>query len=327
MVHGKFKVGLLKLASNPIRLRSRIHRLAATNLITVLNLHKVSTRDNDFSTWPPLDTKLFEALIIYLKHHYHITTFSKLLDASIDKPKIILSFDDGYKNFIEYAVPILEKHKVTVNQNVLPGCSYDGLPPLNVMAEDYIGSAPRELLDGLVIPNLSVASASMPRKNLGRIVSNHIKNLKMEEQKDLKPFLLDHFIRFAEYAPTPMMSIEEIAQISNVHEIGLHSWDHANMSIESEDYFRKDLARCAKFSKNILNCTPGIYAFPNGSYNDDQLMIASEAGYKQILLVNDSFSNSRNLFFNRFNFDASSMSELKFRVGGNFSRITSKESV
>lgn len=59
----------------------------------VLNLHRVSPERNPF--WDPLDPQVFEELLVFLKRHFHVTTFSELASREA-KPALILSFDDGY---------------------------------------------------------------------------------------------------------------------------------------------------------------------------------------------------------------------------------------
>ena len=40
-------------------------------------------------------------------------------------------------------MPILFEYKTRVNQNIIPNCSINGMPPLNVIAQDWIGQPPR----------------------------------------------------------------------------------------------------------------------------------------------------------------------------------------
>ncbi|MGQ0559090.1 MAG: hypothetical protein ACT4OE_05820 [Sphingosinicella sp.] len=48
------------------------------------------------------------------------------------------------------------KNKVRVNHNVMTACIESGLPPLNVLAQDFVGKAPAELVDRLEIPRFSM---------------------------------------------------------------------------------------------------------------------------------------------------------------------------
>jgi peptidoglycan/xylan/chitin deacetylase (PgdA/CDA1 family) len=47
------------------------------------------------------------------------------------EPPLILSFDDGYKDFIEVVVRILERHRVIANQNIVVNSVESGRPPMN----------------------------------------------------------------------------------------------------------------------------------------------------------------------------------------------------
>ena len=148
MIDILFKKIIFSILAKQTRLESRKEILVKNNIVTILNLHRVSP--NTGSAYKAISPSLFNELISYLKKEFHICLFDDFRRIKTKKPKLILSFDDGYKDFIDYAVPILEKYDVRVNQNVIPYCIETGLPPVNVLLQDFIGKAPNELLKKIV---------------------------------------------------------------------------------------------------------------------------------------------------------------------------------
>src|SRR5688572_19632058 len=112
-----------KLLRKDARLLEKIRR---EDLLVVLNLHQVSPHRNPF--WSPMHPQIFEDLLVFLKENFEVVLFKDLNSANSKKPKAVLSFDDGYYNFIEYAAPLLEKHRFRANMNVIPSCVESGEP-------------------------------------------------------------------------------------------------------------------------------------------------------------------------------------------------------
>ena len=83
--------------------------------LTVLCLHRISD-DRDFF-FNPIKVRTFEMLLEYLNKHYSIVPFSELKKTT-SKPKLVLSFDDGYYDFIENALPLLIKKGIPSNHNI-----------------------------------------------------------------------------------------------------------------------------------------------------------------------------------------------------------------
>ena len=138
----------LKILTRPLIIKSRIRKIANNEKLTILNLHRVGKSDG--STYEPLDKETFIYLIEFIKTNYLITSFSELnSDSDIHKinkrkPKLILSFDDGYKDFLNVVHPILFKNGIRANQNIIPSSVESGRPPLNVLLQDYLGKVKRE---------------------------------------------------------------------------------------------------------------------------------------------------------------------------------------
>jgi len=314
-------IALLALSNN-IRINNRIKLVRNNKLLTILNLHR--TGDNDGSSYKPLDPKLFEKLLLFAKNVYTITTFSDLqneIDHSSGKPLLIFSFDDGYKDFIDVAMPLLHKYKIKVNQNIIPECVETGFPPLNVIAQDYLGKAPIHLLRNLIIPECYIGNDFNDRIKLGLRVSKFLTNMPFDKQQQLREMLYEQFFDFLEFECTKMMNLAEVKECSELHELGAHSYSHASMEFETDGCFENDLLKCREFFDLKLGSSALIYAFPNGSYRENQLGVPFDFGYKHVLLVNDSFSMPNRKSHNRFGFYADSNNEVVFRTLGGLCEI------
>lgn len=292
------------------------HRmLSELGLITILNFHRVGPMDG--SAYEPLNARLFEEILRYCQRNFQISDFAGLSTLRrSEKPIIILSFDDGYKDFIDYACPILTKYRVRVNMNLIPGCIERGVPPLNVKAQDFIGQAPFSLLCELSLPNLSIEPKHEPRAKLARKVSAYIKNRPIAEQHELAEILWRQFHRFDNFTPTPVMTKAETAEIDEAHELGAHSFDHATLSYETDEYVATDANRCAQWFVEQFGKPTKIYAFPNGEFRNSHLALVRSAGFTTLLGVGEDFSTPNSPLHLRFTFYARSFAEARFRVSG-----------
>lgn len=89
-------------------LNSALHRLqvaALSPFIRVVNYHDV----------PPSMAKEFEAQLLYLKERFTPIGYEDLLafhagQLELERPGVIVSFDDGLRSQAEVAAPLLEKH-------------------------------------------------------------------------------------------------------------------------------------------------------------------------------------------------------------------------
>jgi peptidoglycan/xylan/chitin deacetylase (PgdA/CDA1 family) len=283
-------------------IKRRLWVIGRRKALTILNLHRVSE-----DTLNPL---LFSHLLTFLNKNFNIVTFEQIHESS-SKPKLILSFDDGYKDFLEVACPLLKYHGIRVNQNIIPECIETQRPPLNVMAQDFIGNAPRELALKLDIPGFS----DLEGDRLGFRLSSFLKNKPHAEQERLSEILLPQFFAWDGFAPTSMMSREEVKEVVRVHEVGGHSYSHASMAYETNEYLINDLLRCNRYFEEIFGQPMRIYAFPNGSCREEQIEIVIKSGIQHVLLVGNDFAAEESPH-KRFGFDAKRLSEARFKALG-----------
>jgi peptidoglycan/xylan/chitin deacetylase (PgdA/CDA1 family) len=288
----------------------RVSAINRRNRLTILNLHRVHR--NSSGNYIGLDISLFSALVEFLAINFSLITFGEI-DQVSKKPRLILSFDDGYKDFFEIVVPILAHYGVKANQNIIPECIETKMPPLNVICGDFIHQAPIQIIKYLNIPGFN----NLSDDRLGFRLSVFIKNKPYIEQRRFADILLPQFFDWHGFRPTPMMGREEVKQVALIHEVGCHSYSHASMAHESNEYLAHDLVRCNQYFDELLGRSILIYAFPNGSYRSEQIEIVAESGVKHILLVGDDFADEKSPH-RRFTFSANTLSEARFKALGGF---------
>ncbi len=111
---GKFFVSSVLFYSGCILLFNRIRTLLGHGRIQILAYHNIS------HTFPPYlglskNPVLFENEIRFLCDHYEIISLSKAIEQisknqKIDKDKIVITFDDNYKEYYSIVRPIKEKY-------------------------------------------------------------------------------------------------------------------------------------------------------------------------------------------------------------------------
>ena len=314
----------LKILTRPLVIKSRIRKIAHNEKLTILSLHRVGKDDG--STYKPLEKETFIYLIEFLKANYLITSFSELNsnfnknEISKEKPLIILSFDDGYKDFLDVVHPILHKNGIRANQNIIPSSVDSGRPPLNVLLQDYLGKVKKEEVNKLRISGYEF-NKKLNIFREGLKLSKFIKNKPYKIQKQIEFELFNQLGGELYSKSAPMLNIEDIKSIINHHDWGIHSYNHSNMHVESYNFFKKDLDSCISWFKNKLNINPKIYAFPNSSYKSRNIKLLKEYGFKNILLVGDKFSSLNENVNYRFNFEAENINQVLFNVAGKRSSI------
>ena len=233
----------------------KLRAIEASGSLPILSLHRVSDRDE--GGYAPMAPAVFDDLVSWLKQHFSLIVFRDLATLAPNaKPPLIFLFRDGYKDFIEYAVPILEKHRVCVNHNVIPAVIESGRPPMNVTVQDFVAQAPAALLRETSLPGLPGGGDPDNRARSCLRASAALKNRPIAEQKAIFADLERSFSRFDRFRETPVMSLDDIRQIAAAHEIGAHSFEHASMAVETDDYLRDDTRRVRDYFASRWDFSP-----------------------------------------------------------------------
>lgn len=286
----------------------RMRRIEAIDPLIILNLHRVAPPDG--SDFQPLAPHLFDELLRFTTRHFAVISFEQLGERQ-SRPRLIFSFDDGYRDFIDYAMPLLDKYGVRANQNVIPACVESGLPPLQVLVADFLGGAPEELAARVELPGFDMRD---PRAR-GVRLNAFLRDRPQAERQPIADILIPQLLAWQEFCPTPMLDQVQLAEIAASHEIGGHSFDHASMAFETDDYLRQDVARCRQWIGQATGTPMRIYAFPNGSVRPGQADTVRELGVKQVLLAGGGFGGAAGIH-DRVGVTARSRNEIRFRALG-----------
>jgi len=181
------------------------------------------------------------------------------LSKSSRKNKVIVTFDDGYKDTYLHAVPILNKYSVRaiffVTTNFINRKMYMWIDVLNQYANQH-----------------SLSEEEF--KNL----SKYIKSLSLSERSIFLTALSD-----AELPYDSSMSWEDLAIVSQSHVVGNHTASHPNFSNESPETIKEEILDAKKEIENELSVSDIYFAYPDGDLgkNPNQTKaILQSLGYK-----------------------------------------------
>lgn len=296
--------------------KRKLRELAGSDRLTVLNLHRVSPEPDPY--WSPMLPSLFEDLARWLADNFFVSTFRGSLEAKGDRPVAVLSFDDGYYDFIEYALPILERFKLPANMNVIPSCAESGKPIWNVRLYDFLRVASVSEIREIQIPGFSAtleSDSASAKLKFGLAISRYLKH----RSKNAREVLwrdIDAIIESKNVPTTRMMSTDEIKQIADRVELGAHSYSHESMGFETDEFFSEDLGRCEAYFNDKIELPLSIYAFPNGSYRMSQIELLRSRGIKHILLVDEQTGVRNSDVLTRRTMYGDSRAELYIRALG-----------
>jgi peptidoglycan/xylan/chitin deacetylase (PgdA/CDA1 family) len=256
--------------------------------VLVLNLHRVSPDPNPF--WPPLVPDAFEALIAFLDRTCDVLTFEELASGQrSDRLRVVLSFDDGCRDFSEYVVPILARYRMRANLNVIVSSVETGRPPWTIALMDALANADVKRARSLEVPGFPhrlEGNDDDAKVRYGTLLANYLKAIPPNDRKVVTSDIEVLLSETSEEALTPMMSIEDVAGVGKLHELGCHSYSHESMAQMDGEAFAGELDRCTAFFANI-DRPMKIFAFPNGSYRSDQVETLLAHGVEHVLVVDE----------------------------------------
>jgi peptidoglycan/xylan/chitin deacetylase (PgdA/CDA1 family) len=300
--------------------------------VSVFLFHRVSPQRDKL--WDPLSPERFDEILNYLKSKFEIHQVENLLANNIPakskKPLASIVFDDGYKDYIEYALPILKKHDLPASMYVVTDSVESGIPPWTYVLDNAIANTKKNKIEG--------DNSLLPEELKNTQWENEAE--KIAFAKKLKPFLKTvsnstrekiyrQVIKSLDDIQLPqnlMMNWDEINEIKTAGTIiGSHTATHPLLAkIETENELENELNLSADKIKKHTRETPLTISYPIGSYDERVKTIAKKAGYKFGLAVEQKMyeSTKHNLFaVPRIELYNEPIFKTKLRINGTLEKI------
>jgi len=237
--------------------------------------------------WDPMDVALFDRCISYISRHYQVV----LIEDLIGNPTLLaqrniatIMFDDGYKDNIEYAAPILDKYGCKASFYVVTDCIEHNIPTwTHILEHSFLSTK---------ISNVNLMFEFIPLEL--RVTSLPTREARLDYVKKLKPILkkVPHEQRnmilrrvqdtYTDVAiPRLMMTWEDLSLLrSKGHYIGSHTVSHCVLGTMTDtEEIRQELRVSGQLIEQHLGYFPKTISYPVGSYDQTTIRLSQEVGY------------------------------------------------
>lgn len=243
--------------------------------------------------WDPMDVPLFERCIAYISKKYEVVLIEDLIFSGRMHEKnhfATIMFDDGYKDNIEFAAPILKKYNCKASFYVVTDAINNNRPTWTHILEYLFQFTNKSdiIIDFDFLPAAYRTTRLSSREERIKYVSK------------LKPYLkkIDHHLReqvlnrvettFNDIEiPKLMMNWDDVRALRNAgHYIGSHTVHHSMLgTIADEQEVMEELVQSAQCIERELGYFPLTISYPVGSYNATTKRLSAMAGYQIGLAV------------------------------------------
>jgi peptidoglycan/xylan/chitin deacetylase (PgdA/CDA1 family) len=245
--------------------------------------------------WDPMDVSLFDHCVRHISANYNVVLLEDMVLKQAEYPTgekkyATIVFDDGYKDNLEYALPILEKYKVKASFYAVTDCIEKNIPTWTHQL-DYAFQFTKidkiDMIFDFLPPGLQVTRLNTKQERIAyvRKLKPAIKKITHVQRQQVMNAVLNAYydINF----PFLMMNWDDLRQIRNGgHYVGSHTVTHCMLgTINDEQKVKTELVESGNKIRKELGYFPLTISYPVGSYNETTIRLSKEAGYKIGLAV------------------------------------------
>ncbi|MBK8144058.1 MAG: polysaccharide deacetylase family protein [Bacteroidetes bacterium] len=259
---------------------------------------------NAYSTFGTLiSQEYFEIILSCLTDNgYQFVNVSELTKRKKNEKLVALTFDDGYSDNFDFALPILLKYNATATFfPVVNPCKDNTVLPLDIyyqcIDEMNLSETERtEYISGTAKHNFYW---TVPDKQIN-VLNSLFKALPQNNR-------------------VSYMSVEQLIELSDKgFEIGSHGMTHSLLIAEymNKEKVLNELQNSKQYLEEITGKPVISYCFPAGRYNAEMIELAKQVGYTSTCLVLRNINENEVLpSYERIFVQPNSLDELKSALG------------
>lgn len=234
--------------------------------LLVLTYHRVCAELDTLMPDEPTRTA-FDAEMRVLAQHFNVVPLAQVPEilASGAGPSraIAITFDDGYRNNFEVAMPILQKHGLPATFFVATGFLKDGCMWNDRIIEGLRRSRVKQLdLEEADLGRVSLNGAESRRAIMDTLLGR-LKRLPPAERDDAVARIIKKC--GVDYPRDLMMTPEQVARLhQNGFSIGAHTVHHPILTRVSDAEAEREIKEGKQMLEEIIDAEVDLFAYPNG---------------------------------------------------------------
>lgn len=240
-----------------------LSRLITRRYPRIIMFHKIYA-DGDADQYSDYTTiSRFKEIVDYLAKHYRFYTLRELIGYFVERghyPKnaVVITFDDGFRSFYDYAFPILQQYDACATVFVCPKLIEEETTIWPEIVFDAFESSALTLEEGddvlSFVERLKLLTSEQRYAEMQRCISVsyrqsernfHSNNRRLLDWQDIQHMLLSRLI-----------------------EIGSHSLSHPILSLEDDVVVEREISQSKQMIETMTGQSVESFCYPNGQEDD-----------------------------------------------------------
>ena len=239
--------------------------------LSVLYFHRVVSVRDPLSPGEPTADE-FDTMMGWVQKQFTVIPLSeavqRLADSALPPAAAAITFDDGYRDNLEVAAPILMRRGLPATLFVATGFLDGG-----IMFNDMVIEAFRRTsLPTIELPEIGIGPLALgsleDRRHAISVVLPAIKYLPPLRRNEVVSSLVAKVQ--VELPRDLMMTSAQLQEFSGLgFEIGAHTESHPILSVLPVEEARREIVRSRQVLESLIDKKVGMFAYPNGRWGKD----------------------------------------------------------
>lgn len=264
-------------------------RALAGGALTILCYHTLGPDIGGTDAWTALRVTDFRAQIALLRRHYRIVSLDEALaPAADDRPRAVLTFDDGDRGLHRHLLPLLREDPVPVTIYIATSQIERGAPYWFDRVANACGTSARLDLDLSAegLGRIVIAGTGEPRWLQQSALHDRLKALDPERREQVADRIAALAPAGQDLGPMTLAELQELANDPSVT-IGAHSHCHNLLDELPLEDARASIAR----NRELLTAWTGRsvehFAYPNGNHNTALVALVRAMGFRSATVLDN----------------------------------------